>query len=84
MATEPKVDKQLEHQLEVVKELSRDPAAQHPGEVPTAPLTEHGETSGLKPLVAYRMQLFLYAKESGAADIGPAECWVGVSPPKAS
>ena len=46
-----KVDKQLEHQLEVVKEHSRDPAAQHPGEVPSAPLTEHGETSGLKPLV---------------------------------
>jgi hypothetical protein len=39
---------------------------------------------GLKPLVAYRMQFFLYAKESGNADIGPAECWVGVSPPKAS
>lgn len=32
--------------------------------------------------VAYRMQLFLYAKQSGASDIGPAECWVGVSPPK--
>ena len=47
----PKVDKQLEHQREVVKEHSRDPAAQHPGEVPSAPLTEHGETSGLKPLV---------------------------------
>jgi hypothetical protein len=37
---------------------------------------------GLKPLVAYRMQLFLYAKESGAADIGPANCWVGVDGPK--
>jgi hypothetical protein len=37
---------------------------------------------GLKPLVAYRMQLFLYAKESGAADIGPANCWVGVDMPK--
>ena len=36
----------------------------------------------LKPLVAYRMQLFLYAKESGAADIGPADCWVGVDAPK--
>ena len=46
-----KVDKQLEHQLEVVKELVARPAAQHPGEVPSAPLTEHGETSGLKPLV---------------------------------
>jgi thiamine monophosphate synthase len=37
---------------------------------------------GLKPLVAYRMQLFLYAKESGSADIGPANCWVGRDPPK--
>jgi hypothetical protein len=35
----------------------------------------------LYTLVAYRMQLFLYAKQSGASDIGPAECWVGVSPP---
>ena len=53
MATEekPKVDPQLEHQLEVVNELSSDPADQHRGEVPSAPLTEHGETSGLKPLV---------------------------------
>ena len=37
---------------------------------------------GLKPLVAYRMQLFLYAKESGNPDIGPANCWVGVDAPK--
>src|SRR5436190_24036793 len=51
MATEPKVDKQLEHQIEVVNELSRDPSDRHPGEVPSAQQTEHGETSGLKPLV---------------------------------
>jgi hypothetical protein len=37
---------------------------------------------GLKTLVAYRMQLFLYAKESGAADLGPANCWAGRDPPK--
>ncbi len=37
---------------------------------------------GLKPLTAYRMQFFLYAKQSGAADIGPANCWVGVDMPK--
>ena len=37
---------------------------------------------GLKTLVAYRMQLFLYAKQSGNADIGPANCWVGVDMPK--
>src|SRR5438445_139575 len=57
MASEPqtkpdaKVDKQLEHQLEVVNELSRDPSDDHPADVPGAPLTEHGETSGVKPLV---------------------------------
>src|SRR5207249_3796674 len=46
-----KVDKQLEHQLAVVKELARDPADEHPAEAASAPLTEHGETSGLKELV---------------------------------
>ncbi len=34
----------------------------------------------LKPLVAYRMQLFLYLKEAGRSDLGPAQCWVGVDP----
>src|SRR5918996_1146062 len=57
MASEPKtkpeekVDKQLEHQREVVQELGREAGAVHPGEIPSAPLTEHGESSGLKPLV---------------------------------
>lgn len=32
----------------------------------------------LKTLVAYRMQLFLYAKASGNHDLGPANCWAGV------
>src|SRR2546423_12751742 len=42
---------QLERQRAVVDELARDPTDEHPGEVPSAPRTEHGETSGLKPLV---------------------------------
>lgn len=37
--------------------------------------------TALKPLVAYRMQLFLYAKAAGNAAIGPADCWAGVSRP---
>lgn len=32
-------------------------------------------------LVAYRMQLFLQCKAAGTADIGPANCWVGVDMP---
>ena len=31
----------------------------------------------LSPLIAYRMQLFLYAKASGNAGIGPSDCWMG-------
>ena len=46
-----KPDPQLEHQLDVVKEVGRDPADDHPGEAAAAPLTEHGEKSGLKALV---------------------------------
>ena len=33
----------------------------------------------LKCFVAYRMQLFLYAKASGLTEMGPSDCWVGVS-----
>lgn len=33
---------------------------------------------GLKCLVAYRMQLFLYAKAAGHVDLGPANCWAGI------
>jgi len=36
---------------------------------------------GLKTLVAYRMQFFLYVKSCGVADIGPANCWAGVDLP---
>ena len=35
----------------------------------------------LKPLVVYRMQLFLYAKESGNAALGPRNLWVGADSP---
>jgi len=51
MATEQEVPKELKHQLDVVEELKRDPAGEHPAEAPSAPLTEHGEKSGLKHLV---------------------------------
>ncbi len=33
----------------------------------------------LKPLVAYRMQLFLYLKQSGQADLGPYDCWAATA-----
>lgn len=36
----------------------------------------------LKCLVTYRMQLFLYAKAAGNHDLGPADCWAGMTMPK--
>jgi len=39
--------------------------------------------SSLRYLTAYRMQLFLYIKQNGQADIGTYNCWVGMDkPPK--
>ena len=32
-------------------------------------------------LVAYRMQLFLYAKQAGNAKLSTMDCWAGMSPP---
>jgi len=31
----------------------------------------------LKSMTAYRMQLFLYAKQSGAEQLGTSDCWAG-------
>jgi hypothetical protein len=36
--------------------------------------------TALKTLTAYRMQLFLYAKQAGAHELGPSNCWIGVDP----
>jgi len=37
----------------------------------------------LLSLTAYRMQLFLWSKESGNSDLNTFNCWVGMDPPKA-
>ena len=39
--------------------------------------------SVLSGLIAYRMQLFLYAKQSGNADLNSMDCWAGCSQPPA-
>ena len=35
----------------------------------------------LKPMSAYRMQLFLYLKQSGSTELNSMNCWVGMDPP---
>jgi hypothetical protein len=36
----------------------------------------------LQWITAYRMQLLLYAKAAGNAEIGTANCWAGIDWPK--
>jgi hypothetical protein len=50
----------------------------------TLPMGEALIDMVLKPLVAYRTQLFLYAKASGASTIGTSDLWHGktAKPPK--
>lgn len=45
-------------------------------------LCEALTNTSLKFLTAYRMQLFLYAKASGAADLDTWDCWRGQTNPK--
>ncbi len=41
------------------------------------PLGEALIETVLKPLTAYRMQLFIYLKASGAAQLTTSDCWMG-------
>lgn len=68
----------------LVAPLSEQDLLERKAELPWGAPNRLGEAlvnTVVKPLVAYRMQLFLYAKQSGNADIGPANCWVGVDAP---
>jgi DinB family protein len=79
------MDKQMAALESLIRPLSDAELAEKPTTMPWGAPTKVGiglVDMGLKPLVAYRMQFFLYAKQSGNAEIGSAECWVGMSPPK--
>ncbi len=47
---------------------------------PTKKLGEAMIVLALKPLVAYRMQFFLYLKASSHPELNSANCWIGVDP----
>lgn len=46
-----------------------------------APLGQAIFATSLRFLCSYRLQLFLYAKQSGVHDIGTANAWAGVDAP---
>ena len=64
--------------------LSEADFAQRPATLPTGEASRLGVVLVnvvLKALVAYRMQLFLYAKHSGNAALSTYDCWFGVDGP---
>lgn len=79
------MDRQMAVIEELVRSVSDDDLLHKPAEMPWRAPTKVGMgliDMGLKPLAAYRMQFFLYAKQSGNASLGPANCWVGADAPK--
>jgi hypothetical protein len=64
--------------------LSEREFAERPATLPTGEATRLGVALVnvvLKALVAYRMQLFLYAKHSGNPSLSTYDCWFGVDTP---
>jgi hypothetical protein len=79
------MDRQYEQIKNLLKERTEADLSQKDATMPWgAPLKAGAALINmpLKCLVAYRMQLFLYAKASGLSNIGPANCWAGVDAPK--
>lgn len=75
------MDRQVEMIEEWLSEYSDEELAQKDAAMPWGTPAKGGVAlmdMGLKCLVAYRMQLFLYAKATGHTKIGPANCWAGV------
>ena len=78
------MDSQLDALRTLLEPVSDDEFLTRPATVPWAPGQRLGEAlvnTSLKFLTAYRMQLFLYAKIGGAADLATSNCWMGVDMP---
>ena len=76
------MDRQLARVEEVLGDLDEAAASTKPAEMPwKAPTTQSACVlqTVLKSYVAYRMQLFLYGKQAGNAELHTLDCWAGVS-----
>jgi hypothetical protein len=76
------MDRQMERIEGLFEEFSEEEAATRPAKMPWGTPTTGLVDMVVKCFAAYRMQLFLYAKACGASELGPANCWVGVDPPR--
>ena len=79
------MERQEKELIEILGKFSDAAMIERPTKTPWGAPCMTGEgfvNMCLKCLVAYRMQLFLYAKAAGNHDLGPANCWIGVDAPK--
>jgi hypothetical protein len=75
------LDRQMEALTALLAPLTDADFIERDAELPWGERVKLGRAlvdTALKTLVAYRMQLFLYAKGMGNHSLGPSNCWVGV------
>jgi hypothetical protein len=75
----------MDEQLEAVRAMCPEGGFDEPTAMPWGAPCTVGEflvNAVLKAYACYRMQFFLYVKASGATALGPAQCWVGIDPPR--
>jgi hypothetical protein len=68
-------------------ELGDSGLAEREGKLPwgaSLPMSQAIFATSVRFLCAYRMQLFLYIKQSGNTEIGTANAWMGMDAPKPS
>ena len=78
------MDRQMARIEETLADFDESSAATTEAAKPWGPPTNLASLliqTTLKPLVAYRMQFFLYAKQSGNPEINSMDCWAGMSSP---
>ncbi len=78
------LDRQVEGLKEVFASISEEDFSGRMVQTPLGQEVSLGRAlleTPLKALVAYRMQLFLYAKAAGNTGIGSANCWGGIDAP---
>ena len=79
-----RMDAQMQRLEEILADVDEEEARTKPSAMPWGQPSTVGAgfmDMVLKCLVAYRMQLFLYLKQAGHSELGPANCWVGVDVP---
>lgn len=75
----------MDRQLEQIEAMCPDGGFDEPTAMPWGAPCTVGEflvNAVIKAFACYRMQFFLYCKAAGASDIGSAQCWVGIDPPR--